>query len=108
MDTFVRGCKGLALKDLASFFGFVVGLENEWGQFSFSELAEVRNPFGRSIERDWDFPYTEPKLRPSRIAAIVVSTYVGETQRLIVLKAWFFTAFADMTINLRRLWRSRV
>jgi hypothetical protein len=47
------------------FFGFVVGLENEWGQFSLSELAEVRDPFGRSIERDLDF-------KPCRLSRIIV------------------------------------
>ena len=47
---------------------------------------------GRCDRTDWGFRYTEPKLRPSRIASIVVLTYVGETHRLIILKAWFFTA----------------
>ena len=37
------------------FFGFVIGLDNEWGQFSLSELAEARGPFGRPIERDLHF-----------------------------------------------------
>ena len=47
------------------FFGFVMGLENEWGQFSLSELAEARGPFGRPIERDLHF-------RPGRFSRIIV------------------------------------
>ena len=34
------------------FFGFVFGFEQEWGNFSLSELAELRGPFGFPIERD--------------------------------------------------------
>lgn len=34
------------------FFGFVNGLEGEWGYFSLSELEEIRGPFGLPIERD--------------------------------------------------------
>src|SRR5437867_2657788 len=37
------------------FFGLVIGLEEEWGQFSLSELAEVRGPSGFPIERDLHF-----------------------------------------------------
>ncbi len=47
------------------FFGFVMGLENEWGQFSLSELAEARGPFGRPIERDLHF-------KPGRFSRIIV------------------------------------
>ena len=37
------------------FFGFVVGVEREWGQFSLSELNEVRGPSEYPIERDLNF-----------------------------------------------------
>lgn len=34
------------------FFGFVRGMENEWGYFSLDELESVRAPLGLPIERD--------------------------------------------------------
>ena len=34
------------------FFGYVVGLEREWGYFCLSELESVRGPWGLPIERD--------------------------------------------------------
>ena len=37
------------------FFGFVVGLDNELGYFSLSELESVRGPLGLPIERDLHF-----------------------------------------------------
>ena len=37
------------------FFGFVIGLEEEWGHFSLSELTEARGPSGFPIERDLHF-----------------------------------------------------
>ena len=37
------------------FFGFVVGVEKERGQFSLSELNEVRGPSECPIERDLSF-----------------------------------------------------
>ena len=37
------------------FFGFVVGLEEEWGHFSLSELSEARGPSGFPVERDLHF-----------------------------------------------------
>lgn len=37
------------------FFGFVSGLEDEWGYFVLSELEGVRGPFGLPIERDLYF-----------------------------------------------------
>lgn len=40
------------------FFGWVVGLENEFGSFSLSELQSLRGPVGLKIERDI---YFEPK-----------------------------------------------
>ena len=36
------------------FFGFVIGLEEEWGHFSLSELS-ARGPSGFPIERDLHF-----------------------------------------------------
>lgn len=38
------------------FFGFVVGLESEWGYFLLSELERVRSPLGLAVERDLSFP----------------------------------------------------
>lgn len=40
------------------FFGFVVGLENELGYFSLSELESINGPFHLKIERDL---YFDPK-----------------------------------------------
>jgi hypothetical protein len=34
------------------FFGYVEGLENEYGSFTLNELASVRGPVGLRIERD--------------------------------------------------------
>lgn len=39
-------------------FGFVIGLEAEWGYISLSELQSVRGPRGLRIERDL---YWRPK-----------------------------------------------
>jgi hypothetical protein len=38
--------------DERMFFGYVVGLEKEWGYFSLDELEAVKGPFGLKIERD--------------------------------------------------------
>lgn len=39
------------------FFGFVVGLESEFGYFVLSELESVRSPLvGLPVERDLSFP----------------------------------------------------
>jgi len=37
------------------FFGYVIGLEEEWGYFMLSELESVRGPLGLAIERDLYF-----------------------------------------------------
>lgn len=37
------------------FFGWVVGLESEFGYFLLSELESVRSPIGLSVERDLAF-----------------------------------------------------
>src|SRR5689334_24125871 len=37
------------------FFGFVVGLESEFGYFLLSELESVRSPLGLHVERDLAF-----------------------------------------------------
>jgi len=37
------------------FFGFVIGFEEEWGNFSLSELTELRDRSGFPIERDLHF-----------------------------------------------------
>jgi hypothetical protein len=36
-------------------FGFVIGLEEEWGYSLLSELASVRGPLGLAVERDLSF-----------------------------------------------------
>lgn len=40
------------------FFGYVIGIEAEWGYFLLSELRSARGPLGLPIERDL---YFEPK-----------------------------------------------
>jgi hypothetical protein len=37
------------------FFGYVCGLEEEWGYFVLSELESVRGPLGLPLERDLHF-----------------------------------------------------
>ena len=37
------------------FFGFVVGLESEFGYFLLSELESVHSPLGLAVERDLSF-----------------------------------------------------
>ncbi len=46
------------------FFGFVVGLESEFGYFLLSELEAVRSPLGASVERDLAF-------EPGRLTEVV-------------------------------------
>jgi len=46
------------------FFGFVIGLDEEWGDFSLSELTEARDPLGRPVQRDLHF-------EPARFSRIV-------------------------------------
>ncbi len=44
------------------FFGYVIGLEEEWGYFCLSELRSIRGPFGLGVERDKYFtpgPFSE-------------------------------------------------
>jgi hypothetical protein len=44
------------------FFGYVCGLDDEWGYFVLSELESVRGPTGLTIERDLHFtpgPFSE-------------------------------------------------
>ena len=55
-------------------FGFVIGLEEEWGYSLLSELASARGPFGLGVERDLWFqpgPIDEVlrRERPSSTAA---------------------------------------
>jgi hypothetical protein len=37
------------------FFGYVFGLDKEWGYFSLAELTAARGPFNLAIERDLYF-----------------------------------------------------
>jgi hypothetical protein len=43
------------------FFGYVIGFEKEWGNFSLNELKSVNGPFGLGIERDLYFGPTPVK-----------------------------------------------
>lgn len=43
------------------FWGWVHGLEKEWGYFSLRELESVRGPMGLAIERDLYFKPTKIK-----------------------------------------------
>jgi hypothetical protein len=47
--------EGQSEDDDFRFFGYVVGLEEEWGYFMLSELESVRGPGGLTIERDLYF-----------------------------------------------------
>jgi len=40
-------------------FGYVKGLDSEFGYFSLSELASIEGPFGLRVERDRHFEPTE-------------------------------------------------
>ena len=49
------------------FFGYVVGLDSEFGYFLLSELESVRSPLGLEVERDLAFPegrFTDVVLAP--------------------------------------------
>jgi len=49
------------------FFGFVRGMEDEWGYFLLSELRAARGPFNLPIERDLHFkPGPFSKVVPAR------------------------------------------
>jgi hypothetical protein len=48
--------EGSQQEDDFLFFGFVVGLESEFGYFLLSELEAVRSPLGLGVERDLTFP----------------------------------------------------
>ena len=37
------------------FFGYVIGLEREWGYVSLNELSSIRGQYGLTIERDLHF-----------------------------------------------------
>lgn len=41
-----------------TFFGYVRGLESEYGYFSLAELQSIEGPFGLKIERDLHFEGT--------------------------------------------------
>jgi hypothetical protein len=47
--------EGAAQDDDFLFFGYVIGLEEEWGYFVLSELESGHGPLGLSIERDLHF-----------------------------------------------------
>ena len=51
------------------FFGFVCGMDDEWGYFVLSELETARGPLGLPIERDLHFepgPFTKVLARERR------------------------------------------
>lgn len=37
------------------FFGYVIGLEREWGYVSLNELSSIRGPYNLAVERDLHF-----------------------------------------------------
>jgi hypothetical protein len=47
--------EGSQQEDDFLFFGFVVGMESEFGYFLLSELESVRTPLGLAVERDLYF-----------------------------------------------------
>lgn len=47
--------EGEATDSDVRFFGFMVGLEKEWGYFMLSELETAKGPLGLPIERDLHF-----------------------------------------------------
>lgn len=47
--------EGSKQEDDFIFFGYVIGLESEWGYFSLNELESIRGPAGLTIERDLYF-----------------------------------------------------
>ena len=51
------------------FFGLVLGVEQEWGQFSLSELNGVRGPLEHAIERDLDF-------KPARLTEVLARDHL--------------------------------
>src|SRR5579863_2385831 len=56
-------------------FGYVIGLEEEWGYFLLSEIASIRGPLGLAVERDLWFkpgPINEVlhRERPSSSASV--------------------------------------
>jgi len=51
------------------FFGFVVGLESEFGYFLLSELESVRNQLGLGVERDMGF-------REGKLTDVVPAPYL--------------------------------
>jgi len=61
--------EGSVEEDDFIFFGYVIGLENEWGYFSLAELESVRGPLGLPIERDLYFtegPFEDVMRREGR------------------------------------------
>lgn len=47
--------EGSADEEDFRFFGYVIGMEKEWGYFLLSELSAARGPMGLEIERDLYF-----------------------------------------------------
>ena len=47
--------EGSAEDDDFLFFGYVIGLEEEWGYFALWEMESARGPLGLAIERDLYF-----------------------------------------------------
>src|SRR5665811_323998 len=69
-----------------SFFGYVCGMEEEWGYFVLSELESVRGPLGLEIERDLYFesgPFTQVR---GGSAATVVDEARGSRRVVEVIR----------------------
>ena len=68
------------------FFGYVCGMEEEWGYFVLSELESVRGPLGLEIERDLYFepgPFTQVR---GGSAATVVDEARGSRRVVEVIR----------------------
>jgi hypothetical protein len=61
--------EGSAEEEDYRFFGYVCGMENEWGYFVLSELESARGPLGLPIERDLYFtpsPFSQVSVKERR------------------------------------------
>jgi hypothetical protein len=61
--------EGAPANDDFIFFGYVVGIEKEWGYFSLAELTAARGPLNMPIERDLYF-------KPTRFSEAIKSDFL--------------------------------
>ena len=60
LNTLPRGLIGLGMgveydPESKTFFGYVQGIEDEWGYFNLTELESIKGMFGLKVERDLHF-----------------------------------------------------